>query len=108
MVERKGIADTPREHFRRAAEDELEKFVRKEIAFQQGSALNVPGSWAFLSRRRSCLLVSAEFETSDPAISLASTAETIADMGSPPSSRTIRRAFSTINASESASFPRSR
>ena len=35
MVERKGIARTPREHFRRAAEDELKKFVRKEIAFQK-------------------------------------------------------------------------
>jgi hypothetical protein len=35
MVERKGIAKTPREHFMQAAKDELEKFVRKEIAFQQ-------------------------------------------------------------------------
>ena len=39
MVERKGIADTPREHFRRAAEDELEKFVRKEIAFQRAERI---------------------------------------------------------------------
>lgn len=38
MIE-KGIADTPREHFRRAAEDELEKFVRKEIAFQQAERI---------------------------------------------------------------------
>ena len=35
MLERKRIARTPREHFRRVAEDELEKFVRKEIAFQK-------------------------------------------------------------------------
>ena len=35
MIEGKGIARTPREHFRRAAEDELEKFVRREIVFQQ-------------------------------------------------------------------------
>jgi len=35
MVERKRVARTPREHFRRAAEDELEKSVRKEIAFQR-------------------------------------------------------------------------
>jgi hypothetical protein len=35
MIERKGIAKTPREHFMRAVDDELAKFVRKEIAFQQ-------------------------------------------------------------------------
>jgi hypothetical protein len=35
MIERKGIAKTPREHFMQAAKDELEKFERKEIAFQQ-------------------------------------------------------------------------
>jgi hypothetical protein len=35
MIERKRIAKTPREHFMQAAEDELAKFVRKEIAFQQ-------------------------------------------------------------------------
>jgi hypothetical protein len=35
MIERKGIAKTPREHFMHAAKDELEKFERKEIAFQQ-------------------------------------------------------------------------
>lgn len=35
MIERQGKARTPREHFRRTAEDELDKFVRKEIAFQQ-------------------------------------------------------------------------
>ena len=35
MVEPKRIAKTPRERFMRAAEDELAKFVRKEIAFQQ-------------------------------------------------------------------------
>ena len=35
MVERKGIAKTPREHFMQAAKDELEKFERREIAFQQ-------------------------------------------------------------------------
>jgi hypothetical protein len=39
MIERKGIADTPREHFRRAAEEEMEKFVRKEIAFQQAERI---------------------------------------------------------------------
>ncbi|MHC2627284.1 signal transduction histidine kinase [Bradyrhizobium huanghuaihaiense] len=39
MIERKGIARTPREHFRRTAEDELEKFVRKEIAFQQAERI---------------------------------------------------------------------
>ncbi|MCC8953553.1 hypothetical protein H8B02_08835 [Bradyrhizobium sp. Pear77] len=39
MVERNGIARTPREHFRRTAEDELEKFVRKEIAFQQAERI---------------------------------------------------------------------
>ena len=35
MIERKGIARTPRDHFMQAAKDELEKFERKEIAFQQ-------------------------------------------------------------------------
>ena len=35
MIRQTGIAKTPREHFRRAAEDELARFVRKEIAFQQ-------------------------------------------------------------------------
>jgi hypothetical protein len=35
MIERKGIAKTPREHFMRAAEDELAKFERKERAFRQ-------------------------------------------------------------------------
>jgi hypothetical protein len=35
MTERKRITRTPREHFMRAAEDELEKFVRKEISFQR-------------------------------------------------------------------------
>ena len=35
MIERKKIAKTPREHFMQAAADELAKFVRKEIAFQQ-------------------------------------------------------------------------
>ena len=35
MMSRAAIAKTPREHFRRAAEDELAKFVRKEIAFQK-------------------------------------------------------------------------
>ena len=39
MIERKAIARTPREHFRRAAEDELEKFVRKEIAFQKAERI---------------------------------------------------------------------
>ena len=33
MISRVAIAKTPREHFRQAAEDELAKFVRKEIAF---------------------------------------------------------------------------
>jgi hypothetical protein len=35
MVEPKRIAKTPRERFMQAAEDELAKLVRKEIAFQQ-------------------------------------------------------------------------
>ena len=35
MVEPKRIAKTPRERFMKAAEDELAKFVRKEMAFQQ-------------------------------------------------------------------------
>jgi hypothetical protein len=35
MVERKPISKTPREYFTRAAEDELDKFVRKELAFQR-------------------------------------------------------------------------
>lgn len=35
MTERTGIAKTPREHFMRAARDELAKFVRQEMAFQQ-------------------------------------------------------------------------
>jgi hypothetical protein len=35
MIERKRIAKTPREHFMQAAEDELAKFARKEIAFQK-------------------------------------------------------------------------
>ena len=35
MIERKKIAKTPREHFMRAAADELARFVRKEIAFQK-------------------------------------------------------------------------
>ena len=35
MIEQKKIAKTPREHFMRAAADELARFVRKEIAFQK-------------------------------------------------------------------------
>jgi hypothetical protein len=35
MIERKKIAKTPREHFMRAAADELARFVGKEIAFQK-------------------------------------------------------------------------
>ena len=35
MVEPKRIVKTPRERFMQAAEDELAKFVRKEIAFQK-------------------------------------------------------------------------
>ncbi len=35
MIERKPFSKTPREHFMRAAEDELAKFVRKELAFQR-------------------------------------------------------------------------
>ena len=35
MISRAAIAKTPREHFKQAAEDELAKFVRKEIAFQK-------------------------------------------------------------------------
>lgn len=35
MIERKPISRTPREHFIRAAVDELAKSARKELAFQQ-------------------------------------------------------------------------
>jgi hypothetical protein len=35
MIEQKKIAKTPREHFMRAAADELARLVRKEIAFQK-------------------------------------------------------------------------
>jgi len=35
MIERKPVSKTPREHFMRAAEDELAKFVIKELAFQR-------------------------------------------------------------------------
>ena len=35
MIERKWIAKTPREHFMRAAEDELAKFVRKELELRR-------------------------------------------------------------------------
>jgi hypothetical protein len=35
MIERKAIPNTPREHFMRAAADELAKFVRKELAFRR-------------------------------------------------------------------------
>jgi hypothetical protein len=35
VIERKAISKTPREHFMRAAEDELAKFVRRELAFQR-------------------------------------------------------------------------
>jgi hypothetical protein len=35
IIERKAISRTPREHFMRTAEDELAKFVRKELAFQR-------------------------------------------------------------------------
>lgn len=35
MIERKSFSKTPREQFMRAAEDELAKFVRKELAFQR-------------------------------------------------------------------------
>ena len=35
MIEQKKIAKTPREHFMRAAADELARFVRMEIAFQK-------------------------------------------------------------------------
>jgi len=35
MIERIRIAKTPREHFMQAAKNELGKFERKEIAFQQ-------------------------------------------------------------------------
>jgi hypothetical protein len=35
MIERKRIAKSPREHFTRTAEDELDKFVRKELALQR-------------------------------------------------------------------------
>jgi hypothetical protein len=35
MIERKRIAKTPYERFVRSAEDELDKFVRKELALQR-------------------------------------------------------------------------
>jgi hypothetical protein len=35
MIEQKKITKTPREHFKRAAEDEFARFVSREIAFQQ-------------------------------------------------------------------------
>ena len=35
MSERKAFSNTPREHFMRAAEKELAKFMRKELAFQR-------------------------------------------------------------------------
>jgi hypothetical protein len=60
MIERKPISKTPREHFRRAAEDELAKFVRKELAFQQAEReeralqlrLPVPRTYRRLTRDR--------------------------------------------------------
>ena len=33
MIERRTVPKTPREHFMRAAEDELARFVQKELAF---------------------------------------------------------------------------
>jgi hypothetical protein len=35
MIKQKLIAKTPSEHFMRAAEDELARFVRKELDFQR-------------------------------------------------------------------------
>jgi hypothetical protein len=35
MIRQNQIRETPREHFRRAVEDELSKFERKERAFRQ-------------------------------------------------------------------------
>jgi hypothetical protein len=35
MGKRTKIGKTPREHFKQAVDDELTKFVRKEIAFQK-------------------------------------------------------------------------
>jgi hypothetical protein len=35
MIRKERIARTPREHFMRAVDDELAKFERKEMAFQQ-------------------------------------------------------------------------
>jgi hypothetical protein len=35
MIKKERIARTPREHFMRAVDDELAKFERKEMAFQQ-------------------------------------------------------------------------
>jgi len=35
MIDGRGITKTPREHFMRAAEDELAKFERKERVFRQ-------------------------------------------------------------------------
>jgi hypothetical protein len=35
MLERRGVARTPRERFARAAQDELERFVREKIVFQK-------------------------------------------------------------------------
>jgi len=41
MIERKKIAKTTREHFMRAAADELARLVRKEIAFQKADRESV-------------------------------------------------------------------
>jgi hypothetical protein len=39
MIDQKGIAETRREHVMRAAEDEMEKVVRKEIVLQQAERI---------------------------------------------------------------------
>jgi hypothetical protein len=39
MAKRTRIGKTPREHFKQAVDDELTKFVRKEIAFQEADRI---------------------------------------------------------------------
>jgi hypothetical protein len=39
MVKRAKIGKTPREHFKQAVDDELTKFVRKELDFQKADRL---------------------------------------------------------------------
>ena len=39
MVKRTKIGKTPREHFKQAVDEELTKFVRKEIDFQKADRI---------------------------------------------------------------------